>query len=154
MKKVLICLFLITLFAPGLTQAGAVDCTTTHSTEEVTVTDFNTCTGEEVLLTFRRHHTFKICMSDGEVTIRMHSLVHGTGIGLTTGNRYVVNVNQREVIVPGMGCEESLDEMTRIALISQGPLPNLVIRATTSFTTNQNCEVITIDSDFKIECRG
>jgi len=145
MRKVMTCLLTITLFLSCLAQdkfARTRDCETQRSEGSFFVPIFRPCTGDpEIFLTINFKMTVKQCTSeDGRVTSRAHVRYHGTGIGTTTGNEYVLNAQEKDFTVVTSGCEFSMTQTFRQELISKGPLPNVRLLNTSTVTVDSNCE--------------
>jgi len=147
MKSIIICLLTIGLCLPCLAQgksAKAKDCTTINSVE----TSFpfhvtSTCVDDEdILLTLVSRRIIRQCRDeDGGITTNIHFAYHGTAVGVTSGNEYVLNAQQKEITVSSPGCEASVTNVFRELLISKGPLPNRVTHITSILTFDSNCDV-------------
>jgi hypothetical protein len=120
------------------------DCTTLTFTE----TSFpfhmtSTCVDDEdILLTLVSRFTVKQCRDEaGGITTRVHIAYHGTAVGVTSGNEYVLNAQQKTITVASPDCEATTTNVFRELLISKGPLPNRVTHITSTLTIGSDCEV-------------
>lgn len=145
MRKIMMYLLTITMFLLCSAHdkfAKTRDCETQHSEGSFFVPIFRPCTGDpEIFLTINFKMTVKQCTAeDGRVTSKVHVRYHGTGIGTTTGNEYVLNAQEKDLTVVTEGCEFSMTQTFRQELISKGPLPNVRLLNTSTFTVDSNCE--------------
>jgi hypothetical protein len=98
----------------------------------------------DVRLTIHFKETLKHCTDkDGRVTSRIHTQIHGTGVGITDGNEYVLNGREKDLIIDNPGCEFSSTDSFDFILISKGPAPNEQIRVKTVQTFDSNCQLTT-----------
>jgi hypothetical protein len=145
MKKVTTCLLTIMLFLSCLAQditAKKKDCNTQHSNGSFVTPLFVPCTGDaEIFLTIHFRLTVKQCTDeDGRVTTNMHFQYHGTGVGSTTGNEYVLNAQERDITTETPTCEFSMTQNFHQVLISKGSQPNVRLMNSSTFTVDSNCE--------------
>ena len=145
MKRFTTRLLTITLFLSCLVQdvtARKKDCTTQHSNGSFVTPLFIPCTGDaEIFLTIQFNLTVKQCVDeDGRVTTNIHFQYHGTGVGSTTGNEYVLNAQERDITTETPTCEFSMTQTFRQVLISKGPQPNVRLINSSTFTVNSNCQ--------------
>jgi hypothetical protein len=145
MRKLMTCLLMLTLLIPCLAQdksAPIVDCETEDFTGSFTRRIFGRCSADpEIILTINFKRTIERCSTEGGgFTSRMHIRVHGKGVGTTTGNKYVLNSQTKELIVAAPACELSATQTSRQTLISKGPLPNVKLLMTHTVTVDSNCE--------------
>jgi len=121
----------------------------------VSGTFFDECTGEEIQITGEAHLLGSITTTkDGRTRRHAHVNLTGTGVGLTSGNEYVINDNFkiREVTDPA-DCAFKYQDVERIRLISKGSLPNQLAIVGLKLSQNADCEFsseITAESD----CHG
>jgi hypothetical protein len=121
----------------------------------VSTTFFDECTGEDIQITGEAHAMGSITTTkDGRMRRHAHVNLHGTGVGLTSGNEYVINDNFkiREVTDPA-DCAFTYQDVERIRLISKGSLPNQMVIIGLKLSQNKDCEFeseVTAESD----CRG
>ena len=157
MKRLVVCLTLLSSLglmlsvAPGPARAEVL----LNERIPVSVTFFDECTGESIQITGEFHIMASLTTTvDGRVRRHAHANLHGTGIGLTTGNEYVINDNLkiREVTDPA-ACGFKYEDIERIRLISKGALPNQTTIVGLRLFQNQNCQ---LDSEVTAEtdCRG
>ena len=105
--------------------------------EEISI-DVNTCTGEDVLLTGT---LFLLVRSvDGTGGIAVRYTYYLTGTGLTTGSRYVVNVQSAFTAT-----STSFASTYRSTMVSTGPAPNQTVVARVSSDGSFTMETV---------CRG
>ena len=145
MKGVINCLLTIALSLPCLASGKswkASDCTTQHSKETLPVVLFEPCTGDpEIFVALTFNETVKQCTdADGRMTTTIHFQSHGTGVGATTGNEYVLNSQQRTIIIDAPGCELSIPDTFHAMLVSKGQAPNLRIIIKSLLTIDSNCQ--------------
>jgi hypothetical protein len=121
----------------------------------VSTTFLDECTGEEIQITGEAHLMGSITTSkDGTMRRHAHINLHGTGVGLTSGNEYVINDNFkiREVTDPAE-CGFKYQDVERIRLISKGSLPNQMAIIGLKLSQNSDCQFeseITAETD----CHG
>jgi hypothetical protein len=155
MKSVMIFLLAVGVCLPCLAQGKSgkdKDCTTINFVE----TSFpfhvtSTCVDDEdILLTLVSRRNIRQCRDEnGGITTKAHITFHGTAVGVTSGNEYVLNAQQKE-ITRSSGCEATMTSVFRELLISKGPLPNRVTHITSILTIGSDCEV---SSAFRVEDR-
>jgi hypothetical protein len=149
MKSVMIFLLSIGLFFPCLAQdkpANKRDCDIRRITGSVIADIFSVCDGgvhePDILVRINFEMTEKRCeYEDGRVTFKIHLQFHGTGVGIRTGNEYVINAQVKSFEVFTQGCEHSFIGRLRQVLVSKGPLPNETVLMTFITTTNSECEL-------------
>ena len=155
MKKIMFCLCLVMLAAPCLTQvesAVSKDCFTQHTTQTITRITPDVCANEDVVITIRLSQTRKVCVNeDGTITSRVHLHYHGTGFGARSNNEYVINSQNKEVIIDNPGCEFIRAEKVSIKLISKGSLPNQQMIEEGLFIIGSDCEGMGVFS-FELIC--
>jgi hypothetical protein len=121
----------------------------------VSTTFFDECTGEDIQITGEMHVLGSITTTkDGRTRRHAQATLHGTGVGLTSGNQYVINdqLKIREVTDPAE-CGFKYQDVERIRLISKGSLPNQMAIIGLKLTQNSDCQFeseITAETD----CRG
>jgi len=121
----------------------------------VSGTFFDECTGEDIQITGEAHLMGSITTTkDGRMRRHAHVNLHGTAVGLTSGNEYVINDNFkiREVTDPAE-CGFKYQDVERIRLISKGSLPNQMAIIGLKLSQNSDCQFeseITAETD----CRG
>lgn len=157
MKRFTMCLLTITLFLSCLAQditAKKKDCTTQHSKGSFVTPLFKPCTGDdEIFVTINFNLTVKQCIEeDGRVTTRMHFQYHGTGIGSTTGNEYVLNAQERDITTTTPTCEFSMIQTFHQVLISKGSQPNERLLSKTTFIVNSDCQP-SFTEEFEAICK-
>lgn len=121
----------------------------------VSVTFFDECTGEDVQITGEAHLMGSITTTkDGRMRRHAHVNLHGTGVGLTSGNEYVINDNFkiREVTDPA-DCAFKYEDVERIRLISKGSLPNQMAVIGLKLSQNAECQ-FTSEVTAETDCRG
>jgi hypothetical protein len=156
MKSVIICLLTIGLCLPCLAldkSAKDKDCTTITTSE--TSFPFHitaTCVDDEdILLTLVTRRTIRQCRDEaGGITTKVHIAFHGTAVGVTSGNEYVLNAQQKTITVASPSCEATVTNVFRELLISKGPLPDRVTHITSVLTFGSDCEV---SSSIRVEER-
>jgi hypothetical protein len=127
-----------------------------------TCADFNDvifamCTGEFVAI------TGEICVdvyehldAAGGAHISSHATIHGTAVGLTSGNVYQFQTDAH-IDANGAVGNNLQQEATIIAdanLISQGSLPNERATITGHATMNANGNITALDADVTDVCKG
>jgi hypothetical protein len=158
MKRFTMCLLTITLLLSCLAQdiaAKRKDCTTQHSEGSFVTPLFMPCTGDdEIFVTIHFNLTVKQCTDeDGRVTTRMHFQYHGTGIGSTTGNEYLLNAQEIDITIKTPTCEFSLPQAFHEVLISKGPQPNVRLINKTTFAVDSSCQASSTQK-FEAICQG
>ena len=160
MKKSPVLLLILTtaLTLPTLAlPAGAMErrCTTQQSEGGFTTSLSRPCTGdEEIIITINFNVTARQCVDqDGRVTTRFHFRYHGTGVGSTTGNEYVLNAQEKDMVTVTPTCEFSSARTFYQELISKGPQPNVRLINEATFTVDSDCQVSS-SQEFEIICRG
>jgi hypothetical protein len=122
--------------------------------EESTDIVNNSCTGEAILVQAETCTSLVITQDQaGGFHLQIHQETHGTGVGITSGNEYVINdVANQELNTKSLQLEENVVEDS--LLISQGPAPNEIVRLSTHFTVNANGDITVFRTSFEIECKG
>jgi hypothetical protein len=113
----------------------------------------NECNGEPVLLngTLHQEMTFNTSPS-GNTHSTFNATIHMNGYGQTTGAYYVANENvHNESNTKGVAQEQFFG--TKIKLVSQGPTPDMVDRATLHVVIDQNNNVKVDISKHEIKCK-
>ena len=121
----------------------------------VSTTFFDECTGEEIQITGEAHLQGSITTTkDGRMRRNAHVNLHGTAVGLTSGNEYVINDNFkiREVTDPGE-CGFKYQDVERIRLISKGTQPNQLTIIGLKLVQNEECQ-FTSEVTAETDCRG
>ena len=121
----------------------------------VTITFLEECSGEEILITGEAHLLGSITTTkDGRMRRHAHVNLNGTGVGLTSGNEYVVNDNFkiREVTDPAE-CGFKYEDVERIRLISKGAQPNQMVVIGLKLSQNAECQM-TSEITAETDCRG
>jgi len=128
-------------------QATSTD--TTFSNEAVV----NECTNETVLITGTLHTGTSFTTNpNGGTHFKLDFNEHATGIGMTTQAKYVINdSSHEEVNVKGVAQEQSFG--TKMKMISQGPLPNLIERSTLRVVIDSNNNVKVDKSKTQVSCK-
>lgn len=121
----------------------------------VSLTFFDECTGEQIQITGEVHLMGSITTTkDGRMRRHAHANLHGTGVGLTSGNEYVINDNFkiREITDPAE-CGSKYEDVERVRLISKGTLPNQMAVVGLKLYQDKDCQFqseVTAETD----CRG
>jgi hypothetical protein len=156
MRKVMTCLLTITLFLPALAQVRSVggrDCTTDRFDRIITATLSSPCADETIDVTLNTKTSIKQCLTeDGQTVTTVHSLLHGTGVGTRTGNRYVVNQQAKNFSISTPGCGVSGTFLSRMVLVSKGPQPNERVLLRSTLTLDSNCNTH-MDEDLELDCQ-
>jgi hypothetical protein len=121
----------------------------------ISTTFFDECTGEEILITGEAHLQGSITTTkDGRMRRHAHVNLHGTAVGLTSGNEYVINDNFkiREVTEPAE-CGFKYQDIERIRLISKGTQPNQLTIIGLKLSQNAECQ-FTSEVTAETDCRG
>lgn len=156
MKRLVVCLTLLFVcFMTSMTPAPARAEVLLNERMPVSITFFDECTGEEIQIIGEIHLMGSITTTkDGRTRRHAHANLHGTGVGLTSGNEYVINDNFkiREITDPA-DCAFKYEDVERIRLISKGTLPNQMTVIGLRLFQNKDCE---FDSEVTAEtdCRG
>jgi hypothetical protein len=115
----------------------------------------NLCTGELMSLQYNAHAVTSSCVKkDGTTSFRVHIEFHETGVGLTSGTRYVFNQQTFEKVVDPPGCPFSESETTRVVAVSQGSAPNEQILIKFDLSVDANCQLTVGPPIFDVDCHG
>jgi hypothetical protein len=158
MKKFTTYLLTITLFLSFSAQDSAAkkkDCVNIHTEGSFTTPLFRPCTGdEEIFLTIHFKAVGKRCVDEsGRVKTSIHFQYHGTGVGSTTGNEYVLNAQEKDIVITTPTCEFSSTHTFYQVLISKGPQPNVRLINNSTFTVDSNCQASSTQ-EFEVICQG
>ena len=156
MKRLVLCLTLLfvclmTSVTPTSVRAEVLP----NERMPVSITFFDECTNEEIQITGEVHVMGSITTTkDGRMRRHAHANLHGTGVGLISGNEYVINDNFkiREVTDPA-DCAFKYQDIERMRLISKGSQPNQMTIIGLRLSQNKDCEFeseVTAETD----CRG
>ena len=118
---------------------------------------YNDCTAEDIfiegVLTIDQFFHYD---SSGGFHFSAHPSVVGTGVGVTSGNTYLYmdRLNESDNINLGNNDQVAFTFVENAPLISQGSLPNLMMRLNEHVTINANGDITVIRVDFTADCRG
>jgi hypothetical protein len=138
----------LTPVAPARAQASNTTC------QQFSDVIINSCTSEAIFVQAETCTSFVLTQDQaGGFHLRIHQETHGTGVGITSGNEYVINeVANQELNTKSLQLEENVVEDS--LLISKGSLPNEIVKLTTHLTVNANGDVTVFRTSFEIECKG
>lgn len=95
--------------------------------------------------------------SDASGGLHTHVVIilHGTGVGTVSGNKYVFNSAFSDIPlnVPSSGTVIT-SSVGHFNLIGQGSVPNFSSRVVMHFSTNSNGEVTATVDNFSVDCGG
>jgi len=156
MRKITTCLLTLVLLLPALARdrsAGERDCTTRRFVNDATELLISDCIGETVSVTLTSKSRITQCFDEnGHETTTVHFELHGTGVGLTSGNRYVLNQVSKSSSVFTLFCGLNLTAFTHSVLVSQGTLPNLRVLLKTTITVDDQC-IPHVEDEIKVDCQ-
>jgi len=111
------------------------------------------CTGETVLMNGTVHTETSFSSNpNGTTHFKFDFNEKGTGVGQNTQAKYVINdSSHEEVNVKGVAQEQSFG--TKMKMISQGPLPNLIERSTLRVVIDSNNNVKVDKSKTQVSCK-
>ncbi len=141
------CFALLASAPAALAQAIVTD---TQLTDQVIT---NQCNGEPVLLngTLHQEMSFNTTPS-GNTHSSFNAVIHFNGYGQLSGAYYVANENvHNETNTKGIAQEQFF--ATKIKLVSQGPTPDMVDRATLHVIIDKNNNVKMDISKHDIKCK-
>jgi hypothetical protein len=152
-----------TLALAGLSRPRAAGAQTdvhkeTTTTRDIEFSDFIPCAnggeGEFVSVTgTERERTFW-SMNDKHIVFDISTSYSGRGVGLTTGDTYVLNDSFRSKLNFQLdSAPESDTIIEKSNIIGQGGAPNLVLHRVTHVTVNANGEVTASHFDINVQCR-
>jgi hypothetical protein len=113
---------------------------------------FNSCTGEFVHVTGEQ---YVVITEVGRGCFAENEYFHLTGVGQTSGLKYVLNANAHSTLCDPdpATCGFTGTAMGRQWFISQGSADNEVIVITQTVTENPDCS-FHVDTELELECRG
>ncbi len=157
MKRIMACLAvlcaLVLISGRTTTVVKAEDVTNVRV--PISISFFDNCTGEMIQIVGEAHVVItKTTTPNGTVHTNQHANLHGTAIGLTSGNEYEVNVTfmTHDIKSSDMcGFREKVAE--RDHFISKGSLPNLVVVLTQTLVQRSDCD-FSIEMSAESDCRG
>ena len=156
MKRLVVCLTLLCVcLMTGLMPSPVRAEVLLNERIPVSTTYFDECTGEDIQITGEIHVLGSITTTkDGRMRRHAQATLHGTGLGLTSGNEYVINdsLKIREVTDPAE-CGFKYQDVERVRLISKGSLPNQMAIIGLKLSQNSDCQFeseVTAETD----CRG
>jgi hypothetical protein len=156
MRKVMTCLLAITLFLPALAQGRSpkkLDCTTDRFDRIITATLSSSCTHETIEVTLDTKTSITQCLTkDGQTITKVHSVLHGTGVGVTTGTQYVINQQAKNFSISTPGCGVSGTFLSRLVLVSKGSQPNERVLLRSTLTLDDNCNT-QMEEELEIACQ-
>ena len=148
----------------GTARAGNDDfclvCAHENITTTLNDTFVNPCTGEEVLVTGELHTLYYVSQdSAGGLHVRSHGNIQGgTGVGLTSGDRYVLtnarNLETNNQFIDILDTRAS--ECTFVSYLqatTPGPKNNFYIRIQQHVTINANGEITVLREEMTTECK-
>lgn len=114
---------------------------------------FNDCTGEDIRFAGEFHEVLKSRVDKNGTFHGTYDVnAHGEGEGLTTGNRYIWNDTYMEEFVNPQGCAFTLTSPDfYLRLISQGSLPNQLLKVNRTFGLDANCQFFS-SLDVELRC--
>ena len=112
----------------------------------------NPCTGEEVLVSGRAHQLLRVTENGNTYHFGRHFNAAGvTGVGVTSGARYVVGATfNDEFTVAKGGTQTSVQTLN---VIGTGRTPNFLVRALFHVTIDANGDVHAYIDNYRSECR-
>ncbi len=115
----------------------------------------NPCNGEDVAITGELHAVLRQTMrGDGGVNLGINQNAHGTGEGLTTGAKYIVNFTEIGSVSSSFQPPFSFTVVSRRNVLGQGKVPNFVLLDTLSFfVANLDDDPIVTPVSSRTECR-
>ena len=117
------------LFLTGVIFAKPGDTHRTNDRIEVAFQARYECLGEDIWVTGIMHIVTDTTQDTDSLTISQHANSHFTGVGVTTGNRYVVNETNLYVQKYTLNDLQvsGISELWSFKAISQGSAPNFTI---------------------------
>ena len=144
--------WIVLLALTTLAAAPAAAEVVTNVRVPIAGTTTNDCNGEDVNFTGEEHFVFRATLDgSGGIHLAVHSNIHVTGTGVTTGAKYTGSqeVNEHLNLV---GAQNGNLTIT-FRLIGQGKVPNLLANVTAHFTVNANGNVTVDRTDIRVVCR-
>ncbi len=123
-------------------------------------TFINPCTGEEVLVTGELHTLYYVTEdNNGGLHVHSHGNIQGgTGVGLTSGDRYVLtnarNLTTNNQFIDPLDTRASTGNfVSYLQATAPGPKNNFYIRIQQHVTINANGELTVLRDEMTTECR-
>lgn len=151
-KRVILTLTLVFL-AIGVCAPAALGQTVIQDTPIANQQVLNDCNNEVVDMSGTLHSEMSFSTNpNGNTHFSLNATVHMTGVGESTLVNYVANEStHQETNTKGMVAQEQ-SFSTKIKLVSQGPTPNMVDRATLHVVIDKNNNVKVDISKHQIKC--
>jgi hypothetical protein len=155
MKSIKVCLIALLMAGPALVNPSIISAD--KSVEErspLSVSLFDHCTGEMVQITGEYHSITTTRMkANGTRQVRTQFHTRGEGIGMTSGNRYVLNDRFTQTSEDAPVCGYSTVMIRNQRLISQGAYPNRTLKITLTLDEDANCNISTSTKE-SLECQN
>jgi hypothetical protein len=143
--------FALTLVMAVAAPAQAQTQTTTFP---ITRAEFNTCTGDLVIINGTETVTTNITVNRGVFRVQISDRIRGTGVS-ATGARYTFTSTSRDQFLTSQGITHTVQDTRLVLNRVDGPGPDdlVVIARTTFLVNNQTGEVVRESQEFNARCR-
>ena len=131
----------------GFTQA---DTSTTHTETQLAANLPNPCNGELVATTALQKDVIHMTTNENGTHLDIHTNLHGTGTGLTTGAEYRLNaVSSASLNIVGA---ENQTLHQDFIFNGQGSAPNFHVQVVEHITVNANNEIVVDFRRVNVSC--
>ena len=154
MKSIRLCLIVLLMTVPALVNPSPISADrSVEKRSPLTFSLFDHCTGEMVQITGELHRITTTKMkANGTRQVRTQFHTHGEGVGMTSGNRYLLNDRFSQTSDDGPVCGYSTVIIRNQKLISQGAYPDRTLKIVLTLVEDANCDVTTSTRE-SLECR-
>ena len=121
-----------------------------NTRETMDFTLYNECEDEWVQGTIEVHLIW--IFNSGRVD-SIHTNVHGTAVGLTTGNSYIAKNNYKDDFT-NFGCGGTATARANVRLISKGKAPNRDADFLITYALDANCNPLPTEISVDLRCKG
>ena len=144
------------VFALTLVMAVAApaQARTETTTFPITRAEFNTCTGDLVIINGTETVTTNITVNRGVFRVQISDRIRGTGVS-ATGARYTFTSTSRDQFLTSQGITHTVQDTRLVLNRVDGPGPDdlVVIARTTFLVNNQTGKVVRESQEFNARCR-
>ena len=155
MRKRLVALAVVVLgVLASVTAAQADPGTTVPFDQVIAVPCANGGLGENVHFTGDEHIVTNLTINGNNFNVMSHFNIHATGIGLTTGDAYLLN--HEDNFTASFSLQNDLDVQTQAQtfnVVGQGSASNFKVIADHHFTINANGDVTADHTTIEADCK-
>lgn len=149
-KRIMALMFVVTA---ALICAPAALAQTTTTDNQFTQSMTNSCNGETILVSGTLHTVSGFSINpNGMIHSTFNSTLNGTGVGSSSGAKYVINDTAHSEVNGKTVAQEQFIG-SKMKMIAQGPTPNLTQRMTIHLVVDANGNVRVDTFGFDVSCK-